>query len=530
MLILSFKPGHDGTIAAIEDGRLLFSFEAEKDSGHRYSPVTPELLITAAQHLDRIPDVIAMGGWFKGVHDASDASDAGLWPTAAGYFDSRDENVVTKTGHFMGSEVKLFSSSHARSHIWSAFGMSGIPQGQPAYCLVWEGALGDFYEINAQGGVTHVGTALTYPGIRYQSVYGLADRKFSPSPNEPGRLGDAGKLMAIAAYSDRSAPTKTEQAYIDYILSDTGYWHLLDKPSLGWTGLIDVGVESLAFKQFAGKFSDALFARFLRFARERLPKRLPLLIAGGCGLNCDWNTMWEETGLFEGVFVPPCANDSGSAIGTAIDAQRHYTGRTTISWDVYAGEDFVDDVQGAPHGFTSVSLDAGRVAADLAADKVIAWACGRVEIGPRALGNRSLLAAPFSADMTVRLNQIKRREGFRPIAPICLEEEGERLFDRNSPSPYMLHFARVRSDELKAVTHVDGSARMQTVNRGQNPAMYDLLTRFRNLTGVGVLCNTSLNFNGRGFINRTSDLADYVRTTDIDGFVANDRYYTKLVP
>lgn len=528
MLILSFKPGHDGTIAAIEDGKLLFSLEAEKDSGFRYGPVTPELLVTAAHHLGRIPDVIAMGGWFKGVHDAADASDNGLWPTAAGYFDTRDASVVTGAGRFMGAKVELFSSSHARSHIWNAFGMSGLAQGQPAYCLVWEGALGDFYEIDENSVVTHVGTALTYPGIRYQSIYGLADPTFCPSPNEPGRLGDAGKLMAIAAYSDRAPPSEQEARYIEHVLSDTGYWHLTDKPSMTWSGLIDVGVQSAAFKNFAGKFSDALFERFHQFARTRLTKRLPLLIAGGCGLNCDWNTMWENTGLFESVFVPPCTNDSGSAIGTAIDAQRHYAGQTTISWDVYAGEDFVDDIAGTPDGFTCRPLDAEQVAADLVAGKVIAWARGKCEIGPRALGNRSLLAAPFSENMTVRLNRIKHREGFRPIAPICLEEEVERLFGRSSPSPYMLHFAKVRSTALKAVTHVDGSARMQTVNRAQNPAMYDLLGRFRDLTGFGVLCNTSLNFNGRGFINRTSDLVEYVTTTDVDGFVVNDRYYTKV--
>lgn len=528
MLILSFKPGHDGTIAAIDDGRLLFSFEAEKDSGLRYGQVTPELMVLAASKLDRVPDAIAIGGWYKGVRDVSDVSDNGLWPTSAGYFDGRDSSVSAGVGRFFGSQVRMFSSSHARSHVWGAFGMSGLPRGQPAYCLVWEGALGDFYEIDENSAVRHLGTVLTYPGIRYQSIYGLADPSYSPSLNEPGRLGDAGKLMAIAAYSNRAPPTEVEARFIDHVLSDSGYWHLLDKKSMKWSELIDVGVQSVAFKNFAGKFSDALFERFYRFARTHLTKRLPLLIAGGCGLNCDWNSMWENTGLFETVFIPPCANDSGSAIGTAIDAQRYYTGQTTLAWSVYSGEEFAADVSIEPAGFSCEALDLGRLAAHLAAGKVVAWAQGRCEIGPRALGNRSLLAAPFSADMTVRLNGIKRREGFRPIAPICMEEEAERLFGRASPSPYMLHFCKVRSSELKAVTHVDGSARAQTVNRMQNPSIYDLLSRFREITGYGVLCNTSLNFNGRGFINRTSDLIEYVSTTDVDGFVEGNRLYMKL--
>ncbi|WP_338925275.1 proline dehydrogenase [Mycetohabitans endofungorum] len=527
MLILSFKPGHDGAVAAIEDGNLLFSFEAEKDSFFRYAPVTPELTVTVARHLDRIPDVIAMGGWYKGVYDTTDYSDNGVWTTSAGYFG--ESSVVSRRDRFMGKEVEFFSSSHARSHIWNAFGMSGLTQGQPAYCLVWEGGLGDFYEIDENNTVTHIGTALTYPGIRYQLIYALADPTFSFTDlQQVGRIGDAGKLMAIAAYSDCAPPSEKEAHYIEHMLSGVGYGHLLNKASMNWSGLIDVGVESIVFKNFARKFSDALFERFHQFARKNLTKRLPLLIAGGCGLNCDWNTMWENTGLFESVFIPPCANDSGSAIGTAIDAQRHYTGQTTINWSVYAGEDFFEDVTDTPEGFIGRPLDVEQVAADLAAGKVIAWARGKCEIGPRALGNRSLLAAPFSESMTARLNQIKQREGFRPIAPICLEEEAERLFGRSSPSPYMLHFTKVRSTKLRAVTHVDGSARVQTVNRGQNPAIYELLCRFRELTGYGVLCNTSLNFNGRGFINRTSDLVKYVNMTDVDGFVTSNRYYKKI--
>src|SRR5262245_5182727 len=120
MLILSFKPGHDGTIAAIDDGRLLFSLAAEKDSGLRYGEVTPELMMSAASRLDRIPDAIAIGGWYKGFRDISDVSDNGLWPTGAGYFDGRDAAVEVGVSRFFGSRVQRFSSSHARSHIWGA--------------------------------------------------------------------------------------------------------------------------------------------------------------------------------------------------------------------------------------------------------------------------------------------------------------------------------------------------------------------------------------------------------------------------
>src|SRR6185312_16475051 len=110
-----------------------------------------------------------------------------------------------------------------------------------------------------------------------------------------------------------------------------------------------------------------------------------------CGLNCDWNTQWKECGLFSDVFVPPCANDSGVSIGAAIDAQRYYTGQAKITWSVYAGAPFILD-ETDPRDFVGTPLNLAEVSHDLRNGKVIAWVQGRYEIGPRALGNRSLLA------------------------------------------------------------------------------------------------------------------------------------------
>jgi hydroxymethyl cephem carbamoyltransferase len=170
------------------------------------------------------------------------------------------------------------------------------------------------------------------------------------------------------------------------------------------------------------------------------------------------------------------------------------------------------------------------VARFIAEGGIIGWARGRWEMGPRALGNRSILAAPFSAETTARLNKIKQREGYRPIAPLCLEEDAGQWFEGSVPDPYMLYFSTVRSEALKAVTHVDGTARAQTVTREQNPAVASLLTAFRDVTGFSVLCNTSLNFSGRGFINRTSDLIRYGEQHDLDGYVVGDTFVTRRVP
>jgi predicted NodU family carbamoyl transferase len=164
----------------------------------------------------------------------------------------------------------------------------------------------------------------------------------------------------------------------------------------------------------------------------------------------------------------------------------------------------------------------------LAKGQVVAWVQGRSEVGPRALGNRSIIAAPFQREITDRLNWIKQREWYRPIAPICLEDEGEKLFGCSESSPYMLFFHRVRDEKLAAVTHVDGSARVQTVSRTQNEPMFELLMAFKRLTGYGVLCNTSLNLKGKGFINRSSDLFGFASARKIDAVVVERRLFRPI--
>ena len=285
----------------------------------------------------------------------------------------------------------------------------------------------------------------------------------------------------------------------------------------------DTGLDNARSRNFFRHYSDAIFDVFFAFAKERLTRRLPLVIGGGCGLNCEWNSRWMESGLFDSVFVPPCPNDSGVAIGAAADAQMQLTGNPKLRWSVYAGEDFIEDMQPFDWARTDLALD--DIAAVLQRGEVVAWVNGRYEIGPRALGNRSLLAAPFSREMTQRLNLLKRRESYRPIAPVCLEEDFARHFDGPRPSPYMLQFHRVQDPSLQAVTHDDGSARVQTVNREQNPKLYALLQAFKRRTGVGVLCNTSLNFHGKGFINRSSDLFRYASESGIGTVVVNDHAF-----
>ncbi len=516
--ILSFKPGHDGTVAFVRDGALEFSIEAEKDSFPRYAEVTPSVVLDALDLVDDVPNVLCLSGWVKGFHSADR-------PLGAGYYGWGSEHIQVGEQRVLGKHVRTFSSTHERSHLLSAYGMSPFPQGEPCYALVWEGNIGCFYEITPDVTMIRIADVMEDPGNKYQYVFALADPT-TTAMHGGFRFSNAGKLMALAGCADGSPITPAEQEVIDWVLSRRSILLSNPKSELAASPFYDVGVTSQAFANLAAHHSAAIFDAFYAVAKAALTKGYPLLIAGGCGLNCDWNSRWRECGLFADVFVPPCPNDSGSAIGTAIDAQWYFEGNAKVSWSVYSGPDFVEDML-VPDSFVRYPLDVARVADLLAQGSVIAWARGRAEIGPRALGNRSLLAAPFDPGTRDRLNAIKQREPYRPIAPVCRQEDVACHFDWTGPSPHMLFFARVRDGRLGAVTHVDGSARVQTVAAHENPVLHDLLGAFAAQTGVGVLCNTSLNLAGRGFINRTSDLVEYVCDRGIGAFVVGSDLHVR---
>ncbi|HEU5438142.1 MAG TPA: carbamoyltransferase N-terminal domain-containing protein, partial [Ktedonobacterales bacterium] len=215
-----------------------------------------------------------------------------------------------------------------------------------------------------------------------------------------------------------------------------------------------------------------------------------LCIAGGVGLNCVLNARLRDRGPFERIWVQPAAGDAGTALGAAlwVDAQERGTDeRAYVMEHAFLGPAYGDHEIEAFLRWSKVPyrrLDdiAGEVADLLAADKVIGWFQGRMEFGPRALGARSILASPLHAEMQARLNEIKDREDFRPVAPVVLEEEAGEWFVNGGQSPFMLFVYDVRPDQaarIPAVRHVDGTARIQTINRAQQPLYYDLVRAFQ---------------------------------------------------
>jgi hydroxymethyl cephem carbamoyltransferase len=517
MKILSYNPGHDGAIAYLKDAHLQLSIEAEKNSNWRHSPISSRGVFDALSEIDEFPDAICVSGWWPQDHHEY------LHGPRVQYRGVSKSDITVDQGRLLGNPVHYFSSSHERSHIHCAFGMSSLPKGTPCYALVWEGEIGAFYEIDSAMNITLLADVLNQVGNRYAILYGLADPTF-PKDGPYPRVQDPGKLMALASFSKRSTPLSEESKLLDFLLDgprrELSAYHDLEN-----SRHYNVGLDDPEFRNFAGIYSDKIFDVFYQFAKVNMRKRMPLLIAGGCGLNCDWNSKWKQSGLFSEVFVPPVANDSGSAIGTAIDAQFHYTGNPKIEWDVYSGIAFDTSESFDTAIYDSYEPDDEMIADMLANDLILGWVSGKYEIGPRALGNRSILAAPFRENTKTRLNKIKQREQFRPIAPVCLEEDAARWFGCDQPSPHMLYTYTARTDELAAVTHVNKTARIQTVSPKTNQSLNNLLIAFKARTGYGVLCNTSLNFNGRGFINKIDELSSYIKEHNLDGFVVEGRSY-----
>ena len=518
MKILSFNQVHDITSAFIDNGKLIFAYEAEKDTGRRHSIELPPSLILQSFQMSSPPDAIAFSGWHKPMDNFHTSTDAG-------YHGIGSESKIHHIKEILGKQMPVFSSSHERSHIMCSYGLSDFPQGQPCYVLVWEGTIGAFYYIDENLNIEKIGDVFKEPGNKYAFLYALADPAI-PVLSTYIRISDAGKLMALSAYGEDLSPSKDELNTIKHIMQLPTIFNYPNKYQMQKNKYFNIGVTNQKFKNLARKFSDALFEVFYKFAKNKLNQKLPLLISGGCGLNCDWNSQWKECGLFTDVFVPPCTNDTGVALGAAIDAQFYYTGNAKIKWSVYSGSYFLNDTEVSDlEGFAVHPLNLEELSKYLADGKIFAWVQGREEMGPRALGNRSIIAAPFSTEIRDQLNRIKQRESFRPIAPICLEEDFDMHFKHHGPSPFMLYFQKVKSPELAGITHIDGSARAQTVNEYHNPEVYALLKEFKRHTGFGVLCNTSLNFKGYGFINRLSDLARFVRTRKLNGFVIGDKMY-----
>ncbi len=372
------------------------------------------------------------------------------------------------------------------------------------------------------------------------------------------RFGDEGKVMALAAFGEDTYVRRFRD--VIRLMPDGGYavdLSYFDYPTFGQLRpfrrkFIDTfGPPRAPDEPITDRHRDLAFAlqtvteevvlHIVRHLLRTFPER-DLCMAGGVALNCVTNAKILEGTDVRRIWVPPCASDTGAPLGSAV---WHYYGELGhprgfelkhASYGQAFGDREIERALRAA-GLQHVRLAEAdllrQVAQDLADGKVVGWFQGRFEMGPRALGNRSILADPRRPGIRDQLNaKVKRREPFRPFAPAVQIERAAEFFELDQPDPFMTLAPRVRKDKrdvIAAAVHVDGTARVQTVDRSANPRYWALIEEFGRLTGVPVLLNTSFNVREPIVARPEEAIACYLRT-NMDVLAIGDFYTTDRRP
>jgi carbamoyltransferase len=526
---------HDAAAVLLEDGRVVAAIEEERLSRIKHSNKAPFTAIrfcleqrgVSLEDVDRVAyycDEKYMDHRVRRSQVDTPEGARGLLRML----------LWSEFGHDVGAERIRFVGHH-RAHAASAYFMSGFDSalvvtldgsGDDLCSTFWQG------EGNALHLLREVPTKGRSLGLFYESVIRFLGY----------RLFDEYKVMGLAPYGD---PARfREQVSRMYSLRPEGEWafhfdkvdalHEVMKPRRrgepftqehkDLAAALQQGLEEVAF-HILGHY-------------QKMSGQTRLCLAGGVAHNSTMNGKVLHSGLFERVFVQPAAHDAGCALGAAITAwhDARPEGRAEPLRHVYWGSDIGTDAhlrqtlqRWSPFVTAKRVDDVCQAAAELlAGGKVLGWAQGRSEFGPRALGNRSIIADPRPEENKTVINaMVKKREGYRPFAPAILEEEAQAYFDipEGVTLPFMTTVVGVKEDKralLGATTHVDGSARVQTVSRETNPRFWDLLQKFKALTGVPVLLNTSFNNNAEPIVDSAEDAVVCFLTTKLQGLVVGD--------
>lgn len=363
---------------------------------------------------------------------------------------------------------------------------------------------------------------------------------------------EAGKVMGLAAYGNGHVP------FNEYLFTNFGGELLIETGNKKFDAPENMSYFGRKF--FAGipsrksswplKKGHAAIASFVQRQTEdamlllaknlhNMTRSQNLCLAGGVALNCIANRAILDESGFKNVFIQPASSDTGIPLGCALYGC-HVLGkvpRKLFMKNAFLGRGYskneiscaLKNCRGVRYACPNSVLR--RAAEHLAKGKIIGWFEGKSELGPRALGHRSILADPRDPKMKEKLNRnVKHREPFRPYAPAILEENADEYFDLPVKSPYMLLAARVKEEKksiIPAVTHVDGTARVQTVNKKDNPRFYNLIREFYKLTGVPVLLNTSFNINGMPIAETPGDALDCFLKTGLDFLVLEGFFVSK---
>jgi carbamoyltransferase len=423
--------------------------------------------------------------------------------------------------------ARIHKVEHHRAHLASAFFASPFEEA----AVVSVDGFGDYSSV--QWGVGRGNHIDVCGSVLFPHSLGIFYTAFTQFLGFP-KYGDEYKMMGLAAYGEpRYAPLvrRVVRTVSGQCRLDLSYFtHHNQGVKMTWDGCEPVS-SNLFSRKMVRMFGDAreprseLTTRHADLAASvqvvleenyfallnhvyHQTKQKALCLAGGVALNCAANGKIFEKTPFRDLYIQPAASDAGTSIGAALSVwhERLNQPRSLVMRHAYYGPEYTDSeirAELASVGVTYRHLDdtelVNRTASEIAAGKVVGWFQGRMEFGPRALGNRSILADPRRRDMKQLLNnRIKHREHFRPFCPSVLKEAISDFFETDYPSPFMVTAYKIkpeRQQDIPAVTHADGTGRLQTVDRESNTLYWELIQRFGEITGVPMLLNTSFNEN-----------------------------------
>lgn len=558
---------HDAAAALIDDGELIFAAEEERFNRFKHYGEFPIESISSAlkyanlsiKDIDyvafywkpflglyrRIYWVLRSPGYFRKLFVSEKIGHSRRGGTISVWLKHFLVNFEFKK-YFKDFRGKFVFVPHHLAHAASAFFISPFKQsailsldysGEWASTFLGYGKENKIYTLKEVGWPHSLGyfyTAIThYLGFK--------------------NVGDEYKVMGLSAYGNRNS--KYYELMKKVVWEDEKH---LFRCNLKYFGL-HRGMENWYSPEFVKEFGPARnpgekiterhadiaaalqrrFEDILIFIVKKLKemtKSKYLAIAGGCGLNSVANGVILKLGIFKDVFVQPAAHDAGTSIGAAyylyhhiLNNKRNFVMHHSYWGPQYSEVDYINAIKKFNLQYKK-SKDICKEAAKLIANgKIIGWFQGRMEWGPRALGNRSIIADPRNEKMKDIINvKVKHREEFRPFAPAVLEQYTNKYFDLSYPSPFMLFVYNVtKPDKIPAVTHVDGTGRLQTVNKETNPLFYKLINEFYKITKVPVVLNTSFNDKNEPIVCSPEDALRTFLKTGIDYVVMGDLIISK---
>jgi carbamoyltransferase len=547
MLVLGLNYGdHDPSAVLVEDGRLLVAVEHERVSRTKRAKfqLPAESVLACLRATGLAPadvDVIAVG-WNDHTLDELAKSDVRY----------SLENVLP--GGFAGLPAlpPVVGVQHHLSHAASAFWCSGFEE---CAVLVADGEGDDEATTLWWGRPDGLEKLATFPPSVSLGHFYKSATKFSGLEMDGGN--HEGKLMGLAAYGRPTEPMPLEVGTDGPVLGEdivrpTGarireslrdqmheYWRRNTYPyALG------DGREIMAYANFAASVQETLERAMIHLAgRLRAATgSTALAIAGGVGQNCAANGVLAAAGLFERMYVQPACHDAGVGLGAALYVSRQRDPELDLSrtagmphayWGLrYSAEECQAALANAGLKYRHLPEDelVQAVAQLIADDHIVGWFHGAAELGPRALGARSILADPRKRRNVIRVNALKSREVWRPLAPSVLEEHFEEYFTSPVRSPFMNVAGQVSAAarrQLPAIVHVDGTARPQAVSRAHAPRYWALIEAFRSITGTPVLLNTSFNLRGEPIVHTPRNAVRDFQFSSLDVLVLEDFLVTR---